>query len=456
MISLPAITSQAARIGALIIIGAVAIALGLAILLIWPHPGEPGGGLFYLPVPEETVAIVEALEASPPQARPLILKALTTSVVTVRVADEFPPVPPGLIRSAQLEALFQRYSEALQDRPFRVDVQHRLLPSFFSLDPVPSEPSIQMSIRMRTGEVLVVERRPPVLVRSYLARLAAGVALASLALLAVLALAVRQTAHPVNRLAHAVRAFSLDGASPPLPITGPRELRDLSGAFNEMQKRIRALVEERTRVFGAIAHDLRTYLTRMRLRADFIADADQRQRAETDIEEMSQILDDILLFSQQAADAPSAMVTVDLFEEAERFVRVRQEIGQPVTLEGERCAAKASCPPLSLRRMLANLVDNALRYGERAHVRVESHGDFTFLVVDDDGPGIPPEALDRVLRPFERLDASRARSTGGVGLGLSIVKALADSAGANLALENMPMGGLRASVAFPALRGVHF
>ncbi|MFV4649127.1 HAMP domain-containing protein, partial [Mycobacterium tuberculosis] len=155
-----------------------------------------------------------------------------------------------------------------------------------------------MSIRMRTGEVLIVERRPPALVRNYLARIAAGVALAALVLFAVLALAVRQTAKPVNRLANAVRAFSLDGGSPPLPVTGPRELRDLSTAFNDMQQRIRALVEERTRVFGAIAHDLRTYLTRMRLRADFIEDGDQRRRAEIDIDEMSQILDDILLFSQ--------------------------------------------------------------------------------------------------------------------------------------------------------------
>lgn len=446
MIGLPAITnSPAARLGGLIIGAAVAVALLMALLLIWPRPGEPGGGLFYLPVPEETAAIVEALEASPPTARPLILKALSTSVVTVRMAGDFPPVPAGLTRSPELETLFQRYTEALQDRRFRVDVRRQVLPSFLSLEPAHDQPSIQMSIRMRTGEVLIVERRPPALVRNYLARIAAGVALAALVLFAVLALAVRQTAKPVNRLANAVRAFSLDGGSPPLPVTGPRELRDLSTAFNDMQQRIRALVEERTRVFGAIAHDLRTYLTRMRLRADFIEDGDQRRRAEIDIDEMSQILDDILLFSQQNARAAPAGGRIDVAELAGRFVAIRQELGQAVTLE---CAAhaRALCPPLALNRMLANLVDNALRYGERARIRVEGEAGVVRLIVDDDGPGIPAEALARVLQPFERLETSRARSTGGVGLGLSIVKALADSAGVTLTLENRLEGGLRVTL----------
>jgi signal transduction histidine kinase len=295
----------------------------------------------------------------------------------------------------------------------------------------------------------VIEHFPPVLVRTYLARIAAIGGVVAAVMLGGLALAVRQTVRPVRDLALAARRFSLDRRAPDLPVAGPGELRELASAFNDLQGRIRILVEARTRMLAAIAHDLRTYLTRLRLRVEFIADAAQRDRAERDIEEMALLIDDTLAFAEQTAGPPRG--ACDAWAEAERVVAAQQELGRPVSLEGPAPpAARVAGSPLALRRMLGNLVDNAVRYGGGARVSLAPDGDGRLvLAVEDDGPGVPAEALTRLTEPFERLEESRARETGGAGLGLAIVKGLAESLGAELRLQNRPEGGLRAALIFP-------
>ncbi len=452
MLALPLVTDNlVSRITAVLLGSFVLATLAFGAVMLWPRPGDSQAGLFTLPVPQETIAIVEALEASPPSARPKVLQALNTSTVSVRLQPDFPAVPPELARAPKLEGLFKRYGDALQDRPFRVDLHKGWLPAFLAIRAVNSPAaSVEMSIRLRDGAVLVIERRPPALVRSYVARVMAAASLVALVLLCALAITVRQTARPVNQLALAVRDFSLDGQTPELPAKGPRELRELSKAFNEMQHRIRSLVEDRTRVLGAIAHDLRTYLTRLRLRVDFISDVEQRVRAERDLVEMSQLLDDILLFAENATRAADETNLADLREETAEFVALRVDMGEAVTLCGSLPdgAVIAQCAPLAYRRMLSNLVDNALRYGGVARVSLESTEGRISVSVEDDGPGVPDAALQQITRPFERLEVSRARSTGGAGLGLAIVKGLVESVSGELRLANIPSGGLRATLCF--------
>src|SRR5262249_10418261 len=154
----------------------------------------------------------------------------------------------------------------------------------------------------------------------------AVVGAAALTLLVGLGLAIRQTSRPVRRLAEAARRFSLDHAAPDLPLRGPREIRELSGALNEMQHRIRELAAERTRLLAGIAHDLRTYLTRLRLRVDFIDDGDQRERAARDIEDMSELLTDTLMFAKQTT-RPNPAVTCDARKEVAALVERRRELG---------------------------------------------------------------------------------------------------------------------------------
>ncbi len=454
MLSAPAISDNlATRIVAILLGAFIVLTLLLSAVLLWPRPGETGAGLFRLPLPEETAAIASALEAASPQARPYVVKALNTSVVSVHMADDFPPVPPGLARSQPLETLFRTYGDLLQDRPFRVDVRRGRIPVLGWLRGGLTPTPVQMSIRLRNGLVVVIEHRPGALVRDYIARAAEFSGIAGLTILAALTLAVRQTVRPVNRLATAVRGFSLDQDAPDLPANGPRELRELSGAFNEMQHRIRALARERTRVLGAVAHDMRTYLTRLRLRIEFIGEDDQRLRAQRDVEEMAQLLEDILFFSERSAKAETAALEpIDLTQEVIEFVAVRRDSGEAVS--GPAADAPPAIVPgqrLALRRILANLTDNALRYGEAAQLSLKRSGDTIALHVDDDGPGVPSEALACILEPFVRLESSRARTTGGAGLGLAIVKGLAGVCGAELRLGNRPEGGFRASLIWRAV-----
>jgi signal transduction histidine kinase len=424
----------------------------IATVLLWPSPHEPGEGLFDLPVPTETVAIVEALESSPPATRPLVIKALNNTVTSVRLEPGFPPLSPDLRRARELEWMFSHYSRVLAGRPFRVEQRPGLLPRLMS--PArrrPPGPSVRILVALRGGGVLVIEHRPPLILRSYLARGAAVTAATALALLAGLAIAMRQAARPVEALARAAHRFSIDQGAPPLPIGGPRELRELSRAFNDMQGRIRGLVEDRTRALAAIAHDLRTYLTRLRLRADFIEDIDQRQRAVRDIEEMSLLLEDTLTFARPAAGGPRDRSICEIGREVETFVSQRQELGEPVRRVGDtaRASAWVACSRLSLQRMLHNLAENALRYGGGAEITHEAVAGVVEIEVRDRGPGIPAETLTRVTEPFERLESSRGRDTGGAGLGLAIVKSLAEQAGGTLILKNAADGGLRATLRLP-------
>ena len=442
--------SLATRLIAIILGGFLALALVITAIMAWPRNGDVGSGLFQLPVPEETEAIVEALEAAPPAVRPLIVRALNTSVISVRLDDHFPPLPLGLKRAPGLEWMFRRYSGVLQDRAFRVDVRQGLLPLFVSLDPRPKPgASVQMSIRLRDGAILVIQRRPGGLARNYMARSGAVVVVVSLILLASLALAVRQTARPVQQLARAARSFSLDGAQPDLPIVGPGELRALAVAMNEMQHRIRGLVDERTRLLAAIAHDLRTYLTRMRLRVEFIEDREQQAKALGDIVDMGALLDDTLLFIQQGRAPSSVGAVCDASAEVADYAALRIELGDKVSLASPPPGVTITCSALTLRRMLGNLTDNALRYAGGAQIAMIVRPGWADILVEDEGPGVPETELNRIMLPFERLEPSRARATGGAGLGLSIVKALAEGVGGALRIENRAGGGLRALLSLP-------
>ncbi|MDZ4376311.1 MAG: ATP-binding protein, partial [Phenylobacterium sp.] len=270
-------------------------------------------------------------------------------------------------------------------------------------------------------------------------------------MLGVLFVSLR-TIRPVGALARAARGLADDVQAPDLPIRGVREVRALSDALNALRGRVRGLLDDRTRMLAAIAHDLRTYLTRLRLRAEFIADEDQRARAIADLEEMGQLVDDALLFARDATGAPGGEGRrIALAPELTALVARRRDLNQPVEDVTPLDAALAvHASPMALRRMLDNLIDNALRYGGGARLTARREAGVVAISVEDDGPGAPPEALARLTRPFERLEPSRGRDTGGAGLGLAIVEALAESQGGALTLENRPQGGLRATIRLPA------
>lgn len=271
--------------------------------------------------------------------------------------------------------------------------------------------------------------------------------LMALAILLVVWFAVRSIARPMRALARAADRFGRGGEAVPVPLEGPSEVRVVTEAFNTMQERIGRFVRERTEMLAALGHDLRSPLTAMRLRAELIDDEETRDRLTASIEEMQTMVEATLAYAKGIADH-EAMATVDLAE----IVRdVADEVaagGGTVEIDATG-PTEASVRPTALKRALRNVVENAVRYGGSAAVRLERDGGDVVLVVEDEGPGIEESALERVFEPFTRLESSRSRETGGTGLGLAIARTIVRAHGGEITLANRPEGGLRATLRLP-------
>ncbi len=266
--------------------------------------------------------------------------------------------------------------------------------------------------------------------------------------------AVRRLTAPVRTLAAAAEALGRDVNAPfLLPEDGPSEVATAARAFNTMAARIRRFVQDRTEMLTAIGHDLRTPITRLKLRAEFMEDDEQRRKMLADLEEMEAMVAATIAFGRDstaneplaALDLPELLRTV--LDEAGD---ARPENGGKLGYEGPpKLTVRAR--PLALKRAFANLVANAVNYGGSARVRLlPPQRAFLTIEVEDDGPGIPPHELDRVFEPFHRLEGSRSRETGGVGLGLPIARNILRAHGGDVTLANRPTGGARATVLLPA------
>jgi signal transduction histidine kinase len=253
-------------------------------------------------------------------------------------------------------------------------------------------------------------------------------------------------ARPLNDLGQAAKDLGEDLDRPPLKLKGPYEVRAASQAFNAMQARLRETLGERTRMLGAITHDLQTPLTRLRLRMEKIGDAELRGRALGDLSAMQLLIKEGLDLAR-SIDSPEPVSTVDLASLLEALVEDARDAGQDATL-AEGPAVDVQARPQGLRRCLQNLIDNAVAHGGGAEVSHETSEGGVHVRVRDRGPGIPEEDLERVFDPFYRLEASRSRDTGGSGLGLTIARALAVRSGATLTLHNHPGGGIEATLTF--------
>jgi signal transduction histidine kinase len=256
----------------------------------------------------------------------------------------------------------------------------------------------------------------------------------------------RGIARPMRRLAVAAEALGRGESVAPLPEAGPDDIRNTAEAFNRMQERLQRFVEDRTRMLAAIGHDLRTPLTTLRLRAEFVADAEEREKMLATIAEVQKMTEATLAFAREEATAEGTRA-VDLPALVESLCDDLAELGRDVTfIEGPKISYR--CRPDALRRAVRNLVENAVRYGERARVHVARAGDGVEIVIEDDGPGIPDGAAEQVFAPFFRIENSRNPETGGVGLGLSIARTIVRHHGGDIALANQPKG-LRATISLP-------
>jgi signal transduction histidine kinase len=260
-------------------------------------------------------------------------------------------------------------------------------------------------------------------------------------------LAVRLATRPLNTLASAAEKLGNDINSPPLLETGPTEVRRAAHAFNTMQSRLASYIQERTRILAAMSHDLKTPITRLRLRAELLEDDDLRTKFTNDLEEMESLVAATLDF-MRGVDNPEPVQPVDIMALLESLQADAAEIGQEVRLEGI-AAQPYPCKPAALKRCLGNLIDNAVKYGKSATVMVNDHDKQLQIHILDHGPGIPEAELERVFEPFYRLENSRSRDTGGTGLGLGIARNIAQMHGGDLLLRNRQGGGLEALLTLP-------
>lgn len=268
----------------------------------------------------------------------------------------------------------------------------------------------------------------------------------TLALVVLLFLVTRSITRPLSRLALAAESVGRGARHPPLVEEGVREIREATRAFNTMQDRLLRYLDSRTSVLAAMSHDLRTPLTRMRLRVESVSEGAVRARFGADLDEMENLVESALALFEGLQDN-EAFAPVHINAMLATMVSEYAEIGASVSLEGTALAA-IDAKPRALKRCLTNLVDNALKFGNCAMIRIQD-GDALNIAVSDDGPGIPEELLGRVFEPFYRVESSRSRDTGGTGLGLSIARDIAQAHGGMLTLRNRPEGGLTAQLHLP-------
>ncbi|TDK52981.1 HAMP domain-containing protein [Antarcticimicrobium luteum] len=404
--------------------------------------------------------IVRLLEEAPEDLHPAILRAADSPLVRFSMA----PVPSvdhtahdddrGLVE-ARLRSLLDDDTS----REIRVelhDVEGRILP-LPNLSPDMAEIhrrmmqgelstiELNLSIALKTGQWLNVGTRfsRPALQWPLVSVLSFGTT-AGLLLIAVSWFLLTRLIGPLHRLSMVADSFGRGEETLPLPVTGPHELRELTEAFNRMQGRLSRLIADRTRVLGALGHDLRSPLTAMRVRVELVEEEETRETLTADIEEMQEMVDATLAFARGISEIEQP----ETMEVGEFLLQLSKDMLDAFEIdEGEEIHFRVR--PRSLRRALRNVIENALRYGGSARVSWSADTTSVLIHVEDDGPGIPESAMEEVFEPFFRMEKSRSRDTGGHGLGLSIARTILRGQGGDITLENRESGGLSATISVP-------
>jgi len=316
---------------------------------------------------------------------------------------------------------------------------------------LPGTYSIVAQIGLEDGKTAVFSARIPQEPLSRLESLLPRLLLTIAVFMALGAVATRTITRSLERLARAAENIGDDPEGAPLPEDGPSEVRSVIRAFNRMRAQLRNYLLERSRMLGAISHDLQTPVTRLRLRAETIEDAERRAKFVRDLDEMEAMTRSALEFLKSLGNEPQRQ-PLDVGALVGSLCEDWSETGRDVTAHGQPRGPYNS-HPRALRRCLDNLVENALRYGERARITIEDDDVSLRVAVHDDGPGIPEQDLEQVFEPFFRLEGSRNRDTGGTGLGLSIARNIARWHGGDIHLRNAPGGkGLIAELILPRSR----
>jgi len=430
-LSIPMPRSLFARVTLIIVLG-LAIAQGLTFVLIRYERGMALRELMMLGIERDiasSIAIIDRLPAAERDGWLARLERRNYRFSLGGTADGPAPAAPML----------RQFATAIVDamKPFETvrvaEVQQ----------PVGG---LQIQVRLSDASMVIVHaRRVDMPVSGWVSWVLA----AQLAVLALCAwIAVRLLTRPLAALAAAADQLGPDLKGHTLPEQGPSEVAHAARAFNAMQQRIAGYAAERVEILAAISHDLQTPITRMRLRTDLMDDGPDRDKMRQDLDAMNLLVREGVTYARTLHGATEPPCRIDADALFESLVADYEDAGERVQLEG-RAGTPIVSRPNALRRILMNLIDNALSFGSEVGLQVRAAPGRLTLAVIDNGPGIPDDQLEAVLKPFYRLEGSRNRSTGGTGLGLAIAHQLAIAMGAQLSLHNRSTGGLEARLVLP-------
>ncbi|MGO8913105.1 MAG: ATP-binding protein [Bradyrhizobium sp.] len=420
------------QIAALVIVSIIAIHLILTAIFLVSRPDQPdptidrGHAQF--------AAAVLLLGAATAADRPRLFADIGRAFPKLDVESLPPgPVPPaGDPESLDLRSLHRR-----------LDSSYRIFP--LAHDENGQRVGIALPDGAMISAKILPDRRPPPFWGGpwMMTLLFAVISLTLLGLWAARALTA-----PLSSFAKAAESFSLNGAPAPLPERGPEEIRSVAKALNRMRERITTLIDDRTRMLAAISHDLRTPITRMRLRSEFIEDEVHRHRMMSDLDQMRSMLESVLSFLRNDRKL-EAMTLTDIATTLQLVADQFADVGHKVTYDGPE-HAMATVRPDDLSRSVTNLVENSVRFGAMATIRLKASPDTVTIEVEDDGPGISDARKDVMLEPFVRGDEARNMDeAAGFGLGLSIARTIVLAHGGKFSLLDRQPNGLIVCIQLP-------
>lgn len=416
-------------------------------------------------VAQRIANLTRLVRDAPPDWRGRIVSALSDQALRVTLSERPPPLHPGFedveasqaVKAYLAEQMANGAPDGAASEPQVAVYAPGGPPPFGGFHPrfgrgpmmhgLGGFRDLQVAMPLPDGQWLAFATGLPVTGPALSRQFMVSMAVMAVIILGVSIWAVRRVTAPLGALAVAAERLGRNVGAPPLPETGTIETRRASRAFNDMQVRLRDLIENRTRLLAAISHDLRTPLTLLRLRAENVADPQERDKMLATIGEMDEMIGATLNFARDEAAAEPSRKT-DIVSLVQSLVDDMDDAGLAVAMTPAQPIV-AECRPATLKRALTNLIDNAVKYGKRAQVAVQQADKGVAITIEDEGPGIPEAELSRVFEPFYRVEESRSRETGGVGLGLAIALSVVQAHGGQITLSNRPQGGLRARVTLP-------
>ncbi len=399
---------------------------------------------------QRDVEAVQLMEILPIAERAQVARILTSPRLTVTLADNADATVAGALPldadavafEGQLRELLPRY--AVRGYLLHVPVQRPVRVASFKLG---YRTRSIIEVQIRGGQWVIFDHLRPLQLAGWPYPLLVDIAVLLTAVILLSLFAVRWMTRPLSVLSAAADELGRDIRRSPVPERGPVEVRRAARAFNEMQTRLVRYVEDRTRLLTAISHDLKTPITRMRLRAELLEDETLKGKLVRDLQDMENMTNATLDFLR-GLEMNETSQPIDLMALLESVQLDAVETGQPVSLQGNVSHFFAGRPQ-ALRRCLENLIGNAVRYGKRAAISVEDGGATITIRVRDAGKGIPENQLEKVFEPYYRLEEARSQAGGGTGLGLGIARNIAVLHGGTLTLRNHPEGGLEAVLKLP-------